>query len=246
MSRQLGDVFEDLSFGPLAGLKEGGEGSGTIPGSAEARLVHLINRALGVLHSRYLISQKSIQIRCIADRTLYPLVVEHTDSFVDTDNPGSEPEKFIIDTAENPYSGDLIAIRQVFGPDKTSVDPAAVKEFMLNDDSSDSTIYVPNFDVLQVVAPVAGDIYTVLYQARHPLLGIADVSQQIYLPDGLFPALEAWVAAKVFLSKNGEEHVARGSQLMGQYEQACLRAEQDNLLVTPQSGNNKLETRGFK
>jgi hypothetical protein len=248
MSRQLGEIFMDLSFGPLAGLSIGNEVDGSIGQNHESRVVHLINSGLREIYSRFLLSEKELVIRARAGRSLYTLERVHGDAYIDSDNPGNEPEKYIVDTLTDPYQEDWIRMLHAYGPRTADTDESEkLPELKINDyESEEPGVFTPAVGVIQIPEPVEGGLYYFLYQARHPLLGIGEMTQRVRLPALLYGALESWVAAKIFLSMNGAEHRARGQELENRYEVLCQRALEEDLTLTSLSfQNNKAEARGF-
>jgi hypothetical protein len=254
----LGDLFEDLAYGPLNQLAIGGDGSGMVPDYQEARLVSYINRALLELYSKFILSEKEFVIRVQQDRTLYPLRKIHADSFYVPTREWSQEAcccdpsgdvtqvcgcqnsvtKFIADSPAFPFEEDIIRILHVFDDDGIEVP--------INDQSDVFTVFTPAPDVLQIPDPQQRTSFAVNYQARHKVLEGCDCFQRIYLPLGLKPALEAHVAYQVFNSMNGQEHSAKAQEYYARYDMMCTDAEYKDLTVTSIAQDNcKLFRRGF-
>lgn len=232
MTKTLEDVFRDLSYGPLSNLSIGMEGAGTIKLDKQDRLVSLVNQGLTRIYSRVMVAQKELKLRTLVGRALYTLRKEHAES------DDTLADKFIRDSVDDPFTGDLIRILAVFDCEG--------EEVPLNDSGAEGSVFTPKPDQLQLPHARGGETYYVLYQAAHPVLETGDPSQEIDLVEPLFEALEAFVAGKVLRSMNGAEHHAKGSELIGQFD--TIIAEADSLDITKQSlatTTTKLEDRGF-
>lgn len=244
MSRTLGNVLEDLSFGALSNLSIGDSGSGSIPESHRAKIVHHINRGLSKLHSRFVIYQRELYIRLVEGQSLYPLIKEAGLNYINAD-PSNLEAQYILDSKESPFSADVIRILEAWKVDPC--DPEKLIEISINDSGADDSIFTPATDVVQILSGKAGDIYQLMYQADHYQLLDDDDGQIIYLPEYLYEALEHYVAYKVFSSMNGEEHRGRAMEHLMHY-QNVLQTSVDLDLIREVSvtSHTKLEERGFK
>lgn len=244
MSRTLDEIIDDLSYGSLSNLAIGSSGKGSIPDADQARIVHHINRGLTKLHSRFVLYQRELYIRIQEDVHLYPLLRQAGESYHDhtTSNP---PMRYIIDSAEAPFSEDVIRILGCWRPSK--IDPTDLVEVPLNDENAEESVWTPATSTLQILDGKAGDIYHVMYQADHYRLRTGVGPQKVYLPEILYEALEHYVAYKIFGSMNGEEHTIKAQEHRNTYESVLLRAiDLDLVKAVSVSTNVKLELRGFK
>ena len=236
--KTLGDFIEDLSFGPLAGLAIGSEGTGVIPTSKIPRVVSLTNSGMRRLHSRYILSEKSVVIQCIGGKETYPLLVKHSIMTGD-----AADDRFILDTYEEPFKEDVIKIVKGFTP---ASDGKTMIELPLNDEGKANSVFTPSNREVQLPNSEEGDLYAFTYQAHHEDLVPDDMDQKIRIPDSLNMALETWVASKIFGSMNGAEHRARSMELMSFYEIICNETTSKDLANTSLiTTTSKLENRGF-
>lgn len=243
MTKVLGEILMDLSFGPLAGLAIGGKGLGVTDPELEVRLVGLINLGMTKLHTRFNLFSKEVSIRKVEGKTLYPLAAVHGDNYQVVEGETSQV-RYIIDNASNPYQEDLIKVLSAYGPD--SVD-GTLADLPIDDAENVNSIFLPTYNVIQIPFGEEGDEYSFIYQANHPKFGLDNLNQNVYLPPSLDEALINYVGAKMFQSMNGEEHIMKGSLLMDQYETTCQRVENNDIAhLTVTTTNTKLETRGFK
>lgn len=241
MPVKLGDVFADLSFGNLAGTSIGMNGVGTIDPEQQTRVIVLINHALEHLYTKFPIYKRELVLRVIEDRTLYPIMREHADTYT-TEEGGDLPDKFIVDTEESPYLDDFIMLLKA----QTLDDDGEKVAVPINDDDSTLSIYTPSYDVIQIVEATAGDLYNIVYQASHPVLGLGDLNQAVWLPHILRNALLDFVSAKIFNAMGGTENLARAGLLMASYNDICNEVlNKDIGHLSNFSNTSKLEDRGF-
>lgn len=232
MSKTLGEIFQNLSHGPLAGLAIGSEGSGTILSGQENRVTGLINQTLDTLYGRFLIYTRETVLRTIADKSLYALRKEHADTDSSTET------KWIEDTAANPFTSDIVRILEIKNDDGETV--------KLNDVNDDTSIFTPSYDLLQTPEEVPDLRFYLLYQAKHARLDYTDPGQLVYLPAPLFGALEAYVAFLMFSSMNGQEHSQKAQEHLMKYETICRMVKDQNITNDSfVSTNSKLDDRGF-
>ena len=233
MAKTLGEVFEGLSFGLLAGISLGNEASGEIDVANSNRVVGLVNKSLQRLYGEFSLSVKEFDLRTIEGKTLYALRSKHADT-----DPALET-KWIADTPANPYRSDIIRILSIFDEDNN--------QLLLNDESDEKSIYTPAYDLLQVPEGLKdGYTYSCVYQARHGRLGFGDLTQLIYLPEPLFEALDEHVAYQVFNAMNGQEHRSKAADHMASYMRVIQKAKDDNITNTSYvNAGTKLDDRGF-
>jgi hypothetical protein len=236
--KTLGEFLEDLSFGPLAGLSIGSEGAGTIKEGKLQRIASLADGGLRRLHSRFILSEKSVVIRCTSGREVYPLLLEHSFTLGDPN-----VDRFILDTSEDPFKEDIIKIIKAFTPGE---DGKEMITLPLNDAGKDDSVFTPTNREAQLPNAEVGDLYAFTYQAHHEDLDHENMDQEILIPDSLNMALETWVASKVFGSMNGAENRARSMELMSFYEISCNETVTGDLASTSLvTTTAKLESRGF-
>ena len=100
---------------------------------------------------------------------------------------------------------------------------------------------------LQLVEPVTGDTYSVVYQAKHPKVLFDVLTQDILLPEILVPAFEAYVAHLILSPKNGQEHAVKSAEYFAKYEMVCSEIIDKDLVSTSLAlEGDKLSQRGFR
>lgn len=232
----LEELFTSLSYGVLVNLSIGGSGSGKVPSEFQKRVVSHVNMSLTGLYGRFNLHKKKIDIQTIAGRNEYPLLKKHA-----VNDATTGVDKFIIDTAGNPFGQDVLKILAMFDVDDI--------ELTLNDPGQENSPYTPTTDILMMPDDLLGGLFSLEYQSLHPKLLTAepvDLTQLVRLPAVLVPALEAHVAYQIFSGMNGPEHTAKAMEQISRYEMLCGAIENDDLVSTSVvQTHTKLEDRGF-
>ncbi|MCF8861604.1 putative tail fiber protein [Agrobacterium phage OLIVR2] len=236
---KLSELFSQLSMGELSNLAMSNEGDGTIMDKWKGKLVVNINSALLAIYSRFELLSKDVLIELSGNRTLYPLEAR----FAEMNDDSAEIERFIKDGLHDKFTDDVIQI--------TSVQDFTGYQFPINDVEHQYSLFTPQPHVLQVPRPKLGVALSVGYRARHPVIkwDITDnerENQEIILPFFFEDALHNYVAAKVFSSMTGQEHVAKSQELMSYYELNCVNIEDKDLASqTISTTNTVFHKRGF-
>ncbi len=215
----VAEFFSSLSYGELSNLALSGEGSGEIIAEKQPKIFSYLNEGLLKLYSRFVIKSSRLLLEMQPHISNYRLVKANART---NSSPLPDQTLFILDTVIEPFLGDVIRILSVNGQNGF--------EYRLNDENRNNSFFTPQPDTLQIPSPIGGKILSVVYQAKHvPLILL---SNQIYIPDVLEEALRAYVSHKVYLHMNGPENAAQATNYLGIYEQACVEAEQYNLVNT--------------
>jgi hypothetical protein len=230
----VGDLFEQLSFGELSNLFIGLEGEGGVRPEKKANIIAAANDGLTRLFSRFPILEKELIVECRVDTTYYDLSVEHS---MTTGTASVSNHLFIRDREEAPYTGDLIRILSVYD--------SKVGLLPLNDDENRHSVFTPKPKQLLVPHP-DGKVLSVIYQANHPRLSPDVDDDYIDLPDVLEEALKTFVAGKVYSGMNGQENLGKSQALMADFESICQLVEDRDLIGSSTSTTNiRFEKRGF-
>lgn len=231
---QLNTLFSNLSFGELSNLAIGGDGSGVIPQEHRPKLVAYTNQSLKVLFSRFNLLERELVLQQDSGITNYPLHVKYAVSA----NDPTVAIKYINDSGMEPFTGDLVKIQRLF--DELG------EELPVNDPTQVNSLYIPQFDVVQIPEPVDGNSTFVMYQATHKVIIGNIPDEEINIPPVLEMALQAHVAYRVFSGMNGPEHLAKSQEQLQRYEMICQMTDQKDLAnssLTP--SNHRFENRGW-
>ena len=213
----LAQMLQRLAQGPVGDLKIGGDRTGTIPNEAIPEMVAKAQTALTELHTRFALSLKTLTIEVVSGVFLYPLRKEFAQS-----SGSTEIHKFIQDSAERPYTGDLISVEHVLDAQRC--------ELPLNKRHDCTSWFLVAYDTLSMDYPVTGDTYFVSYRADHAPLDPAGnlEAQQIRIPAALEEAFLAKLGYEVFCTQTGENAIAKAAELRAKYELACAEIEARN------------------
>lgn len=236
----LQNLMSQLAYNELSGLFLATSPSGQIDEESFPRVLSAVNSSLTDLYTRFVLSEKELHILCLANKTNYVLKPEFA-----TMNP-TPGIKYILDTPDYPFTGDLIRI--------LSVTDEIGYQVSINDRGRRGSIYIPQYNTIQVNNPANDKMLSVLYQARHPTLVMEDPDdiyfsrdqQAVDVPPALEEALRVRVAFHIFSAMERKENSAQIVNLASRYEMLCAQAENKNLLNDSTiSTTNKLGHRGF-
>jgi hypothetical protein len=229
------ELFADLSFGELSSLTLAQEGAGLITDAGKERIIRFTNEGLLKLYTRFVLKQNDVLIETVDWITEYHLLLKFAQSQAAT---STQPVLYIKDLYREPFQEDVVRIMSVFN--------SYGHELPLDDEGDPCSVFKPQGNVLQVPRPVNGAALSVAYQAKHPLLTLADLTQEIELPDVLVPALRAWIAYRTFGQVNTQESQAIAQGHEGAYENTCAEVLQQDLVSTSVSTtSNRFHKNGW-
>lgn len=231
----VGAMLKGLSYGELRHLFVGMDGAGTISDIDRDRMVFFANQALKHIYSRLSHNISYVILRLVEGRTTYAIRPVHavTNATVGNTNP-----RFIIDTAADKFTGQVIKIRKV----RRIVDPlnaeAEELNLLINDEGGlTPSVKTLNFDTLYFRKPVANTEYQVELQLAHPELTLPALdSEEIIIAPALEEALLVRIAAAVFRSMNGEENAGKAQRLDARFEE-CMQVVGFEDLMQDSSSN---------
>lgn len=228
----LQQFHTNLFYGELYNIIADRDTQGVLPYELAARVNVFLNEGLTALYGRFPLLEKELIIDAQDEISLYYLRPE----FGMTN--GVAPVKYIRDTVEDPFLGDVIQITRVYNE--------IGEELPLNEPEIEGTLYLPKFDCLQILEPVTGNSYTVFYRAKHAAITGEDLAAEIDIPSYLETALRCFVAGKIYSSMNGAEHVATGMNYLSQFEERCNDVDRLNHTRNSQFNEmDKFTDRGF-
>ena len=233
----LQEFCADLAYGKLSNLAMAGSGepNGTIAVANRPTVVHAINEALLRLYSRFNIRESSLTLSLRDHITKYWLISKYAET--NYPQPGVEIP-YILDVPAEPFADDVIRILEVLDHDGNKLP--------LNDSENSRSVFTPQPNVLQHLQPVNGEILTVIYQARHPKLSHEHPHDEVYVPDVLKGALEAYTAYSVFSTMNSQDSSAKASEYIMLYESICAEVEdRDTINQTISVSLTKFQKNGW-
>jgi hypothetical protein len=223
----ISDLFADLSFGELATLALASDGDGLITDAGKERVIRFANDGLLKLYARFVLKQNDVVIELVESITNYHLSKKFAQSQAGI---STQQHLYIRDLFEEPFSDDVLRITAVF-----SVEDG---ELPLNNEGDQRSVFTPQVDVLQVPDPVAGKALSIAYQAKHPVLTLDDLTQEIELPDVLHPALRDWIAYRAFSQIKTQEALADAQTHLSAYTATCNEVVEFDLVSSSVSQTN--------
>lgn len=233
---KVSDLFQQLSVGELKNLALANEGAGSIRDSDKGSIILHARDALLNLYSRFILKERELILELQENTHFYWLLPKHATSY-DLPDGQTDVVRYIKDTEEEPFIGDLIKVLSVW--------TECGCQLPLNDAEHCDSLFTPQANRLQVPHTCDEERISLLYQAKHPDIS-ADLEEAIELPDVLWPALRAYIAYKVFSHMNTQESTTKAQEHLAFFESVCRDAEAQDLVSTSIStSNTRFSKRGW-
>lgn len=216
--------FKMVANSPLADtfMANGGdELVSEIPVEYESRVVNATNLALTALFSRLSLKTRTLTLRMVDGLFTYPLRSDYA-----LTSASSEINKFIEDSSDNPFVGDLLQIEYVMDSSRNDLG--------LNDRRNVTSWFTLEPDVLTMDYPVAGDIYFVQYRAAHaPVIEGEDYElQEINVPPALINTLVTKTILELYTTMGTETAIMKAQELEAKYNGLLAEHEALNTFNT--------------
>ena len=233
------DIFNKLTTGELAQLALGGVHESGISPNDYAKIIPHINLGLTDLHSVLPLSGKTVGIDQYDYINMYKLDVAHAQS--SNVQPDDGLPKYISDSAENPFLGDIIRIEEVVN-EVGDIIP-------FNQPDELDGVFTASYDTIQIPQPVTGNVTFITYRANHAIIPVDVVVPEeieIRIPQSHVQALLFFVASRYFASKNGADTAEISQSYRLKYMQELNMIQKYNLNREHSSTFNKrVAMRGF-
>lgn len=233
---KLKQLLNELVQGEFFNLALREPNSNTIKPERLPAIINYINEGLMVLHTKFILKEKVIILETVDSINEYLLHSKYSVS-----SGYKEDYWYIKDTPDNPFKDDIVKVlevRDIYG-----------NLMSLNDPEVYNSMFTPQPLVLQIPFVGFKDVYTISYQANHPIIDIMKenyLDNEIELPPYLILALKNYVSYKVFSHMGGPENGAKAQEHYLMFEQANGEViERDLINTTYHTSHNKLEKRGF-
>lgn len=203
---KLSELLDELAVGELSNLALAK--TGHINEAAHGKVILAINVALNDIFSRIPLAEKEVLVQTLEWKTVYHIRVEHAKM-----NQTEGYLKYILDTPNDPFIGDLV---KIVGVCNEVGDPLPV-----NDAEQWASVFIPTFDTVQFNHPGADQVFSVQYQALHPKLlttGDGYLDQVIRIPSVLSDMVKIKTAYTLISPMGGQEHSLKAQALEGAYE----------------------------
>ena len=245
----LQEVFSQLTYGELSQLNLGINPDGTPNEAQQDALIGHVNLGLAALYRRFPLKQGRITVALQEGRTTYPL---HS-AYSVTTRRSREPVRFILDSADFPFTDDISKVEQVFTD--------AGHEMALNDGADPLAIVTPAPTTLRVPPAVVGkandlpaylktEKLEVVYRATHPMIvkpvGYFDPSRvELELPYTHLEALLYFIASRAYSPTGMVNEFDMGNSFAAKYERACQEIEFVNMRVDQGANYDRIQRNGW-
>lgn len=233
------DIMKDLTYGELQGLKIGN----LLAGEAESepdphqyeQIVSYINLGMTDLYKRFFLRSKEIYVQEHAEISTYLL---HSDySLANTASTVAESERYIIDTALDPFVDDILKVEEVYDEEGNKIP--------LNDISEALSIYTPSFRSIQIPYPDDETTVSVQYRANHAKITATVESEaaliEVAVPNSLYEALLYFVGSRAHRPINPE----KSSDYWQMYKKSVDDVERLGLEVQGEPGDWRFDDHGW-
>ncbi len=231
----LEELYCSLSVGVLKNLAMSNDGDGTIAEKQKKGVLLAANQGLNRLYSRFLLTEKFLQIEQQEGRTFYHLLKPFS---VSGHDPNVIDVPYIIDTLSEPFMGDVLRVLSVMDQHGCTLP--------LNDAGKCDSVYTPKPETIQYGSPIAGRPLIVTYQAAHPKLCYYEGGEDnkdveanydlnnetaniVLLPEALHEALFAYIGYFIYNGINTGESKGIAAEHKATYEELCTVYENRDL-----------------
>lgn len=208
-------IIEHLEHGVLSQINLGGNTSMGVSSYNYPTLISAIELGLIELAQIFEFKQRELFIKQEDHIKIYELDVK----YAATNTASTETYKYIKDTVDNPFVGDVLRIDAVY--DELG------NKLALNDDNNPDSLYTPSVLSIQVPRPNGENTLSVIYSAAGVELrktGSDVLEQEVYLPVSLLQPLCLFVASQVVLGKDSLEAKNESVVFKREYKEAVQLA----------------------
>lgn len=203
----LQECLDKLARGKLSNLAISSNGS--IKSAAVPKVLDAINEGIARLYSQFPIKESSVIVELVEGRTEYELSSEHSIRNKVGD-PVPDWEYYIRDTDEQPFEDDIQVIYEVW--DNWD------RKRPLNDPDTYLSVYTPEPNVIAVNSGIKCRVLNILYRAKHKLLTLDNLDENIELPVNLNGALLSYVAYLIHSDMNTEASSIAAQKYFSEYQ----------------------------
>lgn len=225
-------IIEHLETGVLSRVNLGGNIEIGVTSYNYPTIISAIELGLIELAQIFNLKQREVIIKQEDHIKVYELDVK----YAVTNTQSTEPYKYIKDSVDNPFTGDILRIEEVY--DELG------NKFSLNDDSDSDSLYTPSVMSIQVPKPNAENSLSVIYSAGTTELrktGLNLLDQEVYLPPALLQPMLMFVAAQVTLGKDSLEAKNESMVYERRYREAVALAMNFGAKVADGTTNMNVE-----
>lgn len=233
---KLSDFLEDLKNGELRKINFGDNSEPGLTSYNYGQVIAYLNKAIYDIYIRFPVKIEEIIIQQSDHIQLYYLRPE----FAETNTASNQPTKYLKDSPSSPFDSRIIKILNVYNEDG--------KEFDINDENSNFSVFTPEPDVIQIMQPSSLNAMSVIYKPE-PKRIFADAedfgNQEIQLPRFFEQALEYFIIAKVIASREYVDEQNEEMLYWQKYEKQLAYVVQQDLHMADNMTNIKLNYNGW-
>ena len=201
-------------------------------------IINALNLELTQLYSRYPVLEKDVAFRRFPEISLYHL----TRRYCRSNDKSKELYKYILDTKDNPFLGDVLKIENAY--------TESGQHIVLNDNNNPRAWFTPSFDTIQI--PNTTDIDTRIaiigYKAKpeHIDPNTTDFEKDIYIPSYLEEPMIYGITLRVAERLPTQTGMQVVQMAQAKYKELCDNVDTLNLFHENNvSTNIKLGMRKF-
>lgn len=201
-------------------------------------IINALNLELTQLYSRYPVLEKDVAFRRFPEISLYHL----TRRYCRSNDKSKELYKYILDTKDNPFLGDILKIENAY--------TESGQHIVLNDNNNPRAWFTPSFDTIQI--PNTTDIDTRIaiigYKAKpeHIDPNTTDFEKDIYIPSYLEEPMIYGITMRVAERLPTQTGMQVVQMAQAKYKELCDNVDTLNLFHENNvSTNIKLGMRKF-
>ena len=201
-------------------------------------IINALNLELTQLYSRYPVLEKDVAFRRFPEISMYHL----TRRYCRSNDESKELYKYILDTHDNPFLGDVLKIENAY--------TESGQHIVLNDNNNPRAWFTPSFDTIQI--PNTTDIDTRIaiigYKAKpeHIDPNTTDFEKDIYIPSYLEEPMIYGITMRVAERLPTQTGMQVVQMAQAKYKELCDNVDTLNLFHENNvSTNIKLGMRKF-
>lgn len=201
-------------------------------------IINALNLELTQLYSRYPVLEKDVAFRRFPEISIYHL----TRRYCRSNDESKELYKYILDTKDNPFLGDVLKIENAY--------TESGQHIVLNDNNNPRAWFTPSFDTIQI--PNTTDIDTRIavigYKAKpeHIDPNTTDFEKDIYIPSYLEEPMIYGITMRVAERLPTQTGMQVVQMAQAKYKELCDNVDTLNLFHENNvSTNIKLGMRKF-
>lgn len=233
----LSEIFDQLTYGELSSVAMGGRGASGIIENDFPMIINHINLGLTEIHKRLDLRREELIVQQYDQIQQYYLEPRFAVSNVES----SEPIKYITDSEENPFLGNVLRVERIINEDG--------QELYVNDENQYCTVWTPTYNSIQVPLPAKENSMCVTYRANHRMIDPSSTSiknTEIHLPHSHLEALLYYVAARILpsiptLDPNNNE----SANYLAKFEASIMKLQEIGLTNKNNPSNHRLCVNGW-